>query len=230
MISHEMIVSFSPDQFTRSGVVKPSALQFAFLNIASTHAELLGLGYEAMLKDNQIWVITKLKYRLLGTIAPDADYRLVTYPKPKRGILYQRDFQLFNAADELVAMGISQWCIMDYVTRKVVRTNKDFEGECNTDVLFPEGFDRFRPGELTPAGSYTITEADLDGNNHTNNGRYADMVELVLPDYAGTEFSITFAKETRLGDVIELFTSPGESGKTIVCGTVDRQTVFTALI
>ena len=229
MLSHEMTVSFSPDRFTAAGVLKPSALQEALMEIACTHAELLGLGYEAMLRDNQIWVITKLKYRLLDTIRPDTDYRLVTFPKHKRGILYQRDFKLF-CGDILVAIAISQWCIMDYVSRKVVRTPKDFEGECSEEVLFPEGFDRFRSDVLTPAGSYTITEADLDGNNHTNNGRYAHMVELVLPEPSGNEFSITFAKETRLGDVIALFTAPWENGKTIVCGTVDQQTVFTALI
>lgn len=230
MITHEMNVRFSPDQFMPDGTVKASALQFVFQDIGGIHAQLLGLGYEAMMKDNQIWVITKLKYRLLGSILPDTDYRLVTYPKPHRGILYQRDFQLFNSAHELVAIGISQWCVMDYVTRKVLRTNKDFEGEFNTEVLFPEGFDRFRPGVLTPAGSYTITESDLDRNNHTNNGRYADMVEIVLPGRSCTEFSITFAKETRLGDTIALFTSPAENGKTIVCGMVDDQTVFSALV
>lgn len=230
MISHEITVRFGPEQFTPAGVVKASALQSAFQDIATTHANLLGLGYLDLMQDNQIWVITKLKYRLLVPILPDTAYRLVTFPKPKRGILYQRDFLLLDAQGERVALAISQWCMMDYTTRKILRTAKDFQGETSEEVLFPEGFERFRPTQLTPAGRYTVTPSDLDGNNHTNNCRYADMVELVLPDQAGSEFSITFSKETRLGDEISLFTSPGENGKTIVCGTVDGQTVFSALL
>jgi acyl-ACP thioesterase len=126
--------------------------------------------------------------------------------------------------------GISQWCIMDFVTRRIIRVPKDFVGEFYTTPILPDGFERFRPEAPVPAGTYTITEADLDGNNHTNNCRYADMIEQVLPHTSGADFSISFAKETRLGDVIELFTSPAENGRTIVGGNVDGQNVFSALL
>ncbi len=229
MIIYEHNITFTPDKFTPAGELRAAALQYEFQNIGAIHAELLGLGFEPMMADGQIWVITKLKTRITGTIRPDTTYRLVTYPKPKRGMLYQRDFRLLDGEDT-IAIGMSQWCIVDFVTRKVLRTDKDFKGEFCTDVLFPEGFDRFRPGRLTPAGSYTITEIDLDGNNHTNNNRYAHMVELVLPGHTGRDFSITFARETRLGDVIALFTSPGEAGKMIVTGKLGEETVFTACL
>lgn len=229
MIIHKRTISFPPESFTADGNVKASALQYELQEIGGEHAALLGLGYEAMLRDNQIWVITKLKYRLLQPIVPNADYTLVTFPKPKRGMLYQRDYQIFAADGSLAALAISQWCIMDFVSRKIVRSPKDFEGEFNPEILFPEGFDRFRPTELIPAGSYTVTEADLDGNAHTNNCRYADMIERVIPGKSPTDFSITFAKETRLGDTIRLFISHEPDGKTIVSGTVEDQTVFSAL-
>ncbi len=229
MITYEMPISFSSEHFTSGGTVKASALQLVFQEIAGIHAQELGLGFEAMMRDNQIWVLTKLKYRLLAPLQPHTPYRLVTFPKPHRGLLYQRDYKIFDEQGTLLVMGISQWCVMDYTTRKILRTGKDFTGEFNTEVLFPEGFDRFRPGDLTHAGSYTITQADLDGNAHTNNCRYADMVEQVLPGQAAADFSVTFAHETRLGDVIELFTSPF-GDHTIVCGMVEGQTVFSALI
>ena len=37
-------------------------------------------------------------------------------------------------------------------------------------------------------------------------------------------------RETRLGDVIELFTSATADGKTIVSGNIDGQNVFSALV
>ena len=229
MIMHERIIRFAQDSFASNGIIKASALQFEFQEIGGEHAGSAGMGVPEMVADGQMWAVTKIRYRLYGTLTPDTDYRLVTYPRPKRGMLYQRDYQIFAMDGTHLCDGISQWCIMDFATRRIIRSPKDFVGEFYTTPILPEGFLRFRPTEITPAGTYTITESDLDGNNHTNNCRYADMVELVMP-HSGTEFSINFSKETRLGDVIELYTSVTEQGQTLVGGNVDGQNVFTALL
>lgn len=230
MIKHQMTVTFTPDQFSDAGIVKASALQYVFQEIGGEHAGAHGMGIPEMVSDGLMWAVTKVKYRLYGKLLPNTPYRLDTYPRPRRGMLYQRDYQIFDMNGNHLADGISQWCIMDFATRKIVRTTKDFVGEYSTVPILPEGFDRFRPGELTPAGTYVITRSDLDGNNHTNNCRYADMVEVALPQGTGQDFSITFAKETRLGDTVELFTSPAAQGRTIVSGMVDGQNVFSALV
>ena len=230
MIKHERIIRFAPEAFSEGGI-RPSALQYEFQEIGGEHAGMAGMGIAEMVADGQMWVVTKIRYVLHGSLTPDTDYRLVTYPRPKRGMLYRRDYQIFTMDDDrLLCEGISQWCIMDYNTRRILRTDKDFVGEFNTTPILPEGFPRFRPDGLTPASSYTITESDLDGNNHTNNCRYADMVEQVLPNCSPADFVINFAKETRLGDVIELFTSTTEDGKTIVSGSTEGQNVFSALV
>ena len=230
MIVHERIIRFTADCFSENGIVKASALQYEFQEIGGEHAASAGMGIPDMVADGHMWAVTKIRYRLYGGLQPNTDYRLVTYPRPKRGMLYQRDYQIFAMDGTHLCDGISQWCIMDFATRRIVRVPKDFVGEFDTNPILPEGFLRFRPTRLTPAGTYTITEADLDGNNHTNNCRYADMVEQVLPAKLSNDFSISFAKETRLGDVIELFTSVTEQGQTIVGGNVDGQNVFTALL
>jgi len=230
MIQHETTISFTPDLFSSAGIIKASALQYVFQEIGGEHAGANGMGITEMVSEGLMWAVTKVKYRLYGQLQPNTDYRLVTYPRPKRGMLYQRDYQIFDKDGKHLADGISQWCIMDFVSRKIVRTAKDFVGEFYTVPILPEGFERFRPTELTPAGTYVVTENDLDGNNHTNNCRYADMVEVALPKGTGNDFSITFSKETRLGDTVELFTSPAADGKIIVSGMVAGQNVFSALV
>ena len=230
MITHATAISFTADQFSSAGIIKASALQYVFQEIGGEHAGANGMGISEMVSEGLMWAVTKVRYRLYGQLQPDTDYRLVTYPRPKRGMLYQRDYQIFDMDGRHLADGISQWCIMDFVSRRILRLDKDFKGEFYTVPILPEGFARFRPNELTPAGTYTISESDLDGNNHTNNCRYADMVEVALPNGTGMDFSITFSKETRLGDTIELFTSPAADGKVIVSGMVDGQNVFSALV
>ena len=230
MIKHERIIRFSSEAFSEGGI-RPSALQYEFQEIGGEHAGSAGMGIAEMVADGHMWAVTKIRYVLHGDLAPDTDYHLVTYPRPKRGMLYQRDYQIFTADDaQLLCEGISQWCIMDFNSRRIIRVNKDFVGEFDTNPILPDGFPRFRPDVLTPAGSYTITVSDLDGNNHTNNCRYADMVERALPNVSPADFTINFARETRLGDVIELFTSVTPEGKTIVSGSMDGETVFSALV
>ena len=230
MIMHERIIRFSQDSFAENGIIKASALQFEFQEIGGEHAGQVGMGYTEMTDNGEMWAVTKVRYVLHGTLSPNTDYHLVTYPRAKRGMLYQRDYQIFTMDGTLLCEGISQWCIMDFETRRIVRVNKDFEGEFNTVPILPDGFPRFRPDVLTPAGTWTITDADQDGNQHTNNCRYADMVDSVLPGVSPKEFNITFARETRLGDVIELFVSDTADGKKIVSGNVDGQNVFSALV
>ena len=86
-------------------------------------------------------------------------------------------------------------------------------------------------GEMVYTSKYvTLPQSDLDGNNHTNNCRYADMVEQAVPNASPSDFVINFSRETRLGDVIELFTSAAPEGKTIVSGMTGGETIFSALI
>ena len=229
MIQHQRIIRFGPEDFSNGGI-RPSALQFQFQEIGGEHAGSVGMGYTQMVDEGIMWAVTKIRYKLYGTLTPDTDYRLVTYPRPKRGMLYQRDYQIFAMDGTHLCDGISQWCIMDFATRRIVRKDKDFTGEFYTVPILPEGFPRFRPDVLTPAGSYTVTQSDLDGNNHTNNCRYADMVEQAVPNASPADFVINFSRETRLGDVIELFTSAAPEGKTIVSGMTGSETIFSALI
>lgn len=229
MLSYELSIRFSANDFTACGTIKPSAVQHAIQEIASQHAEHLGIGFANMMEQNLIWALTKLRYQVLSPLMPDTDYRIITYPKPKKSLLFFRDIYIYGADDTLHLKATTQWCLMDYTTRHIVRSSTDFVGELIQTDAFPDGFLRFVPGELTAVGEYTITEIDLDANNHTNNCRYADMIQHVLPNAVGNDFSITFAHESRLGDTVKLYTSPHTAG-TVVCGKMDDTLIFSALV
>ena len=78
-----------------------------------------------------------------------------------------------------------------------------------------------------PAARHQVTEADLDKNQHVNNCRYADMIDEAAGSSAHREMTIHFAKETRLGDEILLYTDGGHH----VVGTLqDGTTVFKSQI
>ncbi|MGM9522740.1 MAG: acyl-[acyl-carrier-protein] thioesterase [Oscillospiraceae bacterium] len=208
IVKYELPARLSADDFTATGGVRPSSLLHLFQEIAKAHAEHCGMGFDALMSRGLIWVITKLKYRVAETLKPDIDYSLVTYPKPNGSLMYQRDFYLLSDGREIVS-ATSQWCIVNFLTRHVEQATMHYDGEIYEKDAFPKGIERIRPGELSPAGRHIVTKRHLDENDHTNNCRYADMAIDALGSNTICEFTINFAKETRLGDEIQLFTAPG---------------------
>jgi acyl-ACP thioesterase len=163
------------------------------------------------MKKNVIWVITKMKYRYLMPLMPDTDYILATYPRPNGSLMYQRDFYISDSAGNKLVIASSEWCHINFVTRRIEQLALTYDGEYFTENAFPEGIERIRPKGLELAGSHVVESCDLDANQHTNNRRYADMGLDILGKTNIHELNITFSKETRLGDEIKLFASPDRS-------------------
>ncbi len=225
-IQYSMPVVFSGKDFTDAGEIRASAVLHDFQEIAKAHATAAGLGFDVLMERNLIWVITKSRFRVLGGLAPDTEYTLLSFPRRTGSLIYDRDFYVLSKTGERLIVGTSQWCVVNFLTRHVEQTDVDFKGEYTTELAIPEGIDRIRPRDLTPVGSHIVTKADLDENDHTNNCRYADMALRCLGAESARELTMNFASETRLGDEIELFT--GRDG--IAAGKHNGNLVFAAKI
>lgn len=230
MLMLEESISFTDRDFDENGNIKASSLMYAFQEIASDHAASLGFGFDDLIKQDLIWVLSKLKFRVNGALQKDTVYRLQTYPRPKKGVTFFRDYYILGENDIVLAEGTAYWCIINFKTRKVERTKVDFDGTYIDHEPFENGIERFRinEDELISIGSHKVTEDDLDENEHVNNCRYADMVENVLAGH--TMFSIYFSKEARMGDEILLYKEE-INGDTIVAGKLpDGMGVFQAKV
>ncbi len=223
-IHYTMPLGFTPEDFTAAGSVKASRILHAFQDIAKAHASSAGLGFDELIAKNLIWVVTKYRFRVLGKLVPGTGCTLLSYPRRTGSLIYDRDFHILSPEGGEMVTGASQWCIVNALTRHVEQTDLDFAGTYNPEPAMPEGIDRIRPRELTLVKRHTVTSADLDENDHTNNCRYADMALDVLGIESVRELTMNFATETRLGDEIELYTGPGG----IAAGKHNGNLVFSA--
>lgn len=230
MLELKRSISFRKEDFDSDENIKASSLMYSFQEIAAEHADKLGFGFDDMIKNNRIWVLNKLKFRIYGRLKKDVEYELSTYPRPKKGVSWFRDYYLRDEHGALMTAGASQWCIINFDTRRIERTGLDFDGEYIDHPAFEEGIEKIRIPELTMAGKHTVTETDLDENRHTNNCRYADMISDVLGRSDHESFTINFTRETRLGDEIMLYTGVGETeeSKVVVGKSADGSQVFHA--
>ena len=141
---------------------------------------------------------------------------------------------LTNICDEdenLIVSAMSQWCIVDFETRKLVRSALEFSGEYIDIPAFEEKIEKIKYSDPQAAGAHTVTEEDLDINCHVNNCRYADMTSEILDRNDFQSFTINFLKETVVGDRIDMFMERAEDGSDIVVGMLeDESVVFQAKV
>ena len=201
MLKLEKRIRFNENDVDEDGNIRASCLLYSFQDIAAEHADILGVGREHLMERDWIWVLSKVKLKVYGSIEADKDYVLMTCPRPKKGLIFPRDYYLraAMASDTAVlAAGMSQWCIINFLTRKLERNDIDFRGQCIEQAPFEEGIEKIRCSAPQDTGSHLVTEDDLDVNRHVNNCRYADMVSEVLSGSPYSRLIMNFSKEARL--------------------------------
>lgn len=212
--------------FDNRGNIRASSLMYHFQEIAKQHASLLGYGFDDLMADDRIWVMTKLKFRVYKTFSAGEEYEFSTYPRKKRGVTWFRDYYVHDNCGNLVAAAVSHWCIINFTTRRIERAGIDFEGEYIDYPALEGGIEKIKlPDNMSCAGSHPVTESDLDVNDHVNNCRYADMIEEITGQSDYKEFVINFAKEARKGDIIEIYREK-EGARDLLLGRLDDGTVI----
>ncbi|MEI3516600.1 MAG: acyl-ACP thioesterase domain-containing protein [Clostridia bacterium] len=242
---YEWDITLTEQDVEEHGWIRGDSLLHAFETIASAHVDSLDMGFEQMIAQNRIWVMTKIKYVVYKRVDPGESYHLGTYPRPKKGILFYRDYYLWDKNGDVVAAATSQWCILNFKTRRPERTDIEVPGECIDHEPFDAGIEKIRwmPEEGDdPQMLYHVTEDDLDKNQHVNNARYAVMIDETLGTSAHREVTIHFAKETVLGDEILLYTdaekadpkaadyADGGTSQHVVGELSDSTVVFKSLV
>lgn len=230
MVEHRKDFITSHCDFDGQGQIKLSSLLYFFQEAATEHADIIGVGGDALAKDNIVWILAKMKVRILQNLQPEQACYVMTYPRAQKSRFCPRDYYLYDSKGELVAIGSAIWSLMDWTTRKIVKMELNFGGEMREDEAFPEGFEKIRIKEGVPAGEYVIAPEDIDANEHTNNCVYGDIATQASTITEVGDFVIQYSKETREGEVISLFREETEAGQ-LICGKLeDDQTVFLARI
>ena len=203
-----------------------------FQDVASIHAEDIGVGYLAMLEKNLYWVLSRIKIDILKQ--PQINQRVVveTWPLEKGRIDFDRDLKILSEDGEVLVLGTSKWCVIDTKTRELQRTQnveyvgeyyleKNYQDRCGNIVLADEG--------LEPKFQYKVGFCDLDHNQHMNNTNYANLVLNAVENKIFSHFEINFNNECLLDDTIEVSSVKGADGEFVV-GMVGDKKAFTAFV
>ena len=203
-----------------------------FQDVASIHAEEIGVGYETMLEKNLFWVISRIKIDIFKMPTINQTVVVETWPHEKVRAEFDRDLKILSESGEVLVVGTSKWCVINTKTRFLQRADDVvYNGEVYPQKNYAEKFEKIKlpTGQPVAKFSYTVLFSDLDHNGHMNNTNYANLVVSALDCKKFTHFQINFLSECKLNDVILVSLIKDNSGEYVV-GTVNSKPAFVTFV
>lgn len=178
--------------------------------VASRHAEALGVSIQQLLSENYTWLLSRLKIKLVSFPVWKDQIQIKTWPSGARRLFALRDFEIQDKDQQLVAAAISAWLILDVQKHRPARIGPFIERlrPLEGDHILPVTLDKL-PGLAARSHEkkYVVRNRDLDINQHVNNVSFVEwLVESVPTRVLNTsvlaELEINFMAEAFYEDRI----------------------------
>ena len=184
------------------------------LNIAGHDAHRNGFGTDAVMKQNNSWVLSRMAFEFDYLPKQYDDYRIRTWIVDSGRIISVRNFAITNAAGELFGRVTSQWCMINLDTRRpcdltpVIESRRQFVFDEPAPCEAPR---KLAAIEAESTVEHRIVYSDIDFNRHVNTLRYIEMmvdtlpIELLAEPHA-MRLDLHFVKESRYGQTLTIGT------------------------
>ncbi len=226
--------TLSESDFELNGEVKPLKIMQLMQDVATAHAEKLGVGWQTLNQNGKLWVLSKVKTEFFQPVTRQTPpFTLYTWPLEPNRFYAERCFTAAKG-DELLFSATSLWSMIDRDSRKMVSAavmNDFYHGEYSAVTADTSStFQRVKQGaEFEFCYEKNVRRSDLDRNGHVNNTNYVTFAEDVLSASERIRaMEITYHKELKLGDVVKVFAHRTENSVAVV-GTREGETCFTAV-
>lgn len=198
------------NSFDSKGNIYPYYVLDIFEKAAAEHGNLLGAGEEQMKEKNLFWVISGILYQVLGTVKPNEELIIRTWPLKPEKINFRREYVIYNSEGEKIIKGSANWLTIDRNTRRLVPGVDVFgEREFSDTVNFEGRIPRLRNFDGgKKIMDITPREEHIDSNGHVNNKHYTTFIYNALSGFSGViaKFQIEYAAEIMPGDKVSVFT------------------------
>ncbi len=169
------------------GKIRPGAVLGYFQDIATTHAEKLGIGYDAMKAQSLIWVMSRASFVVNRSPKLGEKLTVKTFPEKPANMRVDRDYYIVDKQNKPVILGSSRWCAVSFETHKIQRCAPlfaNFKKHSYIDVKPYEDTNKqvypisetVGANEVSEPMRFTVRVTDLDRNIHMNNAVYGDIV------------------------------------------------------
>ena len=219
----------SPD-----GLLLPHILAHLCQDIASDHADALGLGFERLKEHNRIWALALLRLEITCPPRYGMRLELETWPSSAGRLRAGREFRMADSAGNVCLLGSSDWMVLDAQSRRPQNIGVlNMIPHLRRQRLLGDRLPRHKAeGGGRELGRIRIPISALDANGHVNNTEYVRFSydALYAHGYRGEmrALGMTFHSEAFLDDELSLKYT-WEDGQHCVAGYCGASPVFSAL-
>ena len=189
------------DRFKR---VKPSVVLAMFQDCSEALTEGWGVGLEAMLARDVIWVAAKVECRVLARLPEHTEtVRVRGWATRCRSGVFPFRYELLDAAGERLMEGCSMWVLSDLATHSMMSPRIP---KITLPTPEPEGaplprMPAIRQPEAPARTPRRVLFSEVDINGHLTNTRYIDWITDLVPaafheEHPMTGLRIDYRRET----------------------------------
>jgi acyl-ACP thioesterase len=144
-----------------------------FQEIASMHAERMGLGMGWMMKNGLIWVLVDMRLGIVRMPRWKESCTIYTIPSGYDSLRAFREFIVTDGEENQIVKGSSVWMVLDMKKKRPMPTEDlDFnfpkDGKRNFSGILRSGM----PDSMDLIGDLVVEESSIDLNGHVNNTEY----------------------------------------------------------
>lgn len=179
------------------------------IDLATDHANQLGIGYARLAEDSMAWVLSRLSIEMDEWPAMHTTYSITTWVESVNRLFSSRCFKITSGDPDGKVMGYirSMWAAIDMTTRKAADLSR-LEPLANAVTDIPcdiEPAPKLRMPESENVRGYIFVPTDIDCNRHVTTARYVELCidVLTLDDYDKADirrFDIAFSHEALAGE------------------------------
>jgi acyl-ACP thioesterase len=126
-LQHRRDITVAVNDADFCGRIKPGAVMEYFQDIATEHADILGLGAGELLAQNLAWVMIRMSFKIFSSPVIGEELTVVTIPEKPKALDVNRSYYIYNKTGETVITGSSKWCVLDMNTHRIQRCTRLFE-------------------------------------------------------------------------------------------------------
>ena len=225
---------FSKTYYLAAGECNPQGelpltlLMTRIIEVATLHANSWGVGYERLIRDNQVWVLSRVAIEMMEYPKVNTNYKLTTWIEDYNRHFSQRNMRIDDENGKPLGYVRTIWMVIDMNTRASVDIEKlGYIRENVSDIPCPiEPQSRLRPIDQGHAVDYTFGYMDCDFNRHVNTVRYLsllmNMFDMDCYDhYFIRRMELSFIKETHYGETAQFVIDDSDSMESHMSITIE---------
>lgn len=146
-----------------------------FMDVASIHAEQLGVGFEKMAERELFWLTAKTQVNFYERPAMNDMVTLSTWPEAPERVRANRSYEM-QKNGKTVITGKTEWAVINTRTNRLAPMSNVFAEDMAFDIptACPQAFDRIPDdyNEDEAYYEYIVRSIDIDVGGHMNNAAY----------------------------------------------------------